>query len=154
MVAIFWCKENPDKLKVYVSNRVKKIKQINFSTLYVPGYENPADYTTKTTPINKYLNIEFWQNGPNLLRTNTDELICKYCIEYLQDGALSTKQSKELKAETKPVKAKIIAQKAKQLPSFVIQNILKRKSNYSKILRITYYFLKFLSTVYKKFKAW
>ena len=31
IVAIFWCLQNPDKLKVYVSNRVKKIKQINFT---------------------------------------------------------------------------------------------------------------------------
>ena len=48
MVAIFWCLQNPDKLKVYVSNRVKKIKQINFTILYVPGHKNPADFTTKT----------------------------------------------------------------------------------------------------------
>ena len=63
----------------------------------------------KTTPISKYLNTEFWQNGPHLLKTNTDDLISKYCIEYLQEKALSTEQSKELKAETKPVKATILA---------------------------------------------
>ena len=145
MGAIFWCLQNPDELKVYVSNRVNMIKQINFTILYVPGYENPADYTTKTTPINEYLNTEFWQNGPHLLRTNTDDLISEYCIEYLQDDTLSTKQSEELKAETKPVKAKILVQKEKELPSFEIQNILERKSNDSKILRITCYFLKFMS---------
>ena len=122
-----------------------KIKQINFTVLYVPGYENPADYTTKTTPIVKYSDTEFWQNGPHLLRTNTDDLISKYFIEYLREDALSTKKSEEFKAETKPVKAKILVQKAKELPSFEIQNILERKSNYSKILRITCYFLKFLS---------
>ena len=116
MVAIFWCLQNPDKLKVYVSNRVKKIKQINFTILYVPGHENPADYTTKPTPIIEYLNTEFQQNGPHLLKTNTDELISKYCIEYLQENTLSTKQSEELKAETKPVKAKILARKAMKYP--------------------------------------
>ena len=119
------------------------MKQISFSILYVPGYENPEVYKTKTTPIDKYLNLEFWQNGPHLLRTNTDDLISKYCIEYMQEDALSNKQSEELKVETRPVKAKIFAQKAKELPSFEIQNILERKSNYSKILRITCYFLKF-----------
>ena len=91
MVAMFWCLQKPDKLKVYVSNRVKKIQQINFTILYVPGQENPADYTTKSTPINKYLNTEFWQNGPHLLKSNTDELISKYCIEYVQKNTLSTK---------------------------------------------------------------
>ena len=91
-----------------------------------------------------YLNTEFWQNGPYLLRTNTDDLISKYCIEYLQETALSTKQSEELKAETKPVKAKILAQKAKETP-YKIQDILEIKSSFSKILRITCYFLKFLS---------
>ena len=100
MVAIFWCLRNPDKLKVHVSNRVRKIKKINFTILYVPGYENPEDHTSKTTPINKYLNTEFWQNGPHLLMTDTDDLISKYCIEYLQEDTLSTKQSEELKAET------------------------------------------------------
>ena len=52
-----------------------------------------------------------------------------------------------MKNETKTVKAKILAQKAKELPFFKglsIQNILERKSNCSKILRITSYFLKFL----------
>ena len=63
----------------------------------------------------------------------------------MQKDALSTKQSEELKAETKPVKAEILVQKAKELQIFEIQNILERKSNYSKILRITCYFLKFLS---------
>ena len=144
MVAMFWCLQNPDKLKVYVSNRVKKIQQINFTILYVPGQENPADYTTKSTPINKYLNTEFWQNGPHLLKTNTDELISKYCIEYVQENTLSTKQSEELKAETKPVKAKILAQTAKETPH-KIQDILETISSFSKILRITCYFLKFLS---------
>ena len=78
------------------------------------------------------------------MKTNTDELISKYCIEYLQETALSTKQSEELKAETKPIKAKILAQKVKET-SYEIQNILEIKSNYSKILRLTCYFLKFLS---------
>ena len=96
----------------------------------MPGYENPADYTTKTTPINKHLNTDVWQNGPHLLRTDTDDLISKYCIEYLQEDTLSTKQSEEFKAETKPIEAKILVQKAKELPSFELQNILERKSNY------------------------
>ena len=56
-------------LQVCVSNRAKKIKTIDFSLLYVPANENPADYTTKTTSIDKYISTEFWQNGPNLLRT-------------------------------------------------------------------------------------
>ena len=74
----------------------------------------------------------------------TDDLIYKYYIEYLQENTLSTKQSEELKAETKPVKAKILAQKAKETP-YKIQDILEIKSSFSKILRITCYFLKFLS---------
>ena len=109
MVAIFWCLQNPEKLKVYVANRVKMIKQIDYTLLYVPGNENPADYTTKITSINKYLNTEFWRTGPEFLRTNTDELITKYCLEHLKEEALSDKQSDEIKAETKPVKAKILA---------------------------------------------
>ena len=51
-----------------------------------------------------------------------------------------------MKAETKPVKAKILAQKVKET-SNEIQNILEIKSKYSKILRITCYFLKFLSKI-------
>ena len=59
MVAIFWCLQNPEKLNVYVVNRVKKRKQIDFTLLYIPGNEPPADYTTKITSINKYLNTQF-----------------------------------------------------------------------------------------------
>ena len=53
-------------------------------------------------------------NGSHLLKTNTDELISKYCIEYLQENALSEKQSEELKTEIKPVKAKALVQKVKK----------------------------------------
>ena len=49
-----------------------------------------------------------------------------------------------MKAETKPVKAKILAQKAKET-TYKIQDILEIISSFSKILRITCYFLKFLS---------
>ena len=89
-----------------------------------------------------------WQNGPKSLRTNTYELISKYCIEYLQEESLSANQSEKLNAETKPVKAKILAQKEKELPSYEglqIKDILERKSHHSKIIRITCYCLKFLS---------
>ena len=130
MVAIFWCLQNPEKLKVYVANRVKKIKQIDFTLLYVPGTENPADYITKITSINQYLNTEFWQTGPVLLRTNNDELITKYCIEHLKEEALSAKQSDEIKEETKPIEAKKFAQKAKEIlphEGLLIQNILEQK---------------------------
>ena len=77
--------------------------------------ENSADYTTHITSINKYLNTDFWQIGPELLRTNTDELITKYCIEHLKEEALSAKQSDEIKEETKPLKAKSFPKKQKKL---------------------------------------
>ena len=118
MVAILRFLQNPDKLKVCVKNRVWKIKKINFTILYVPGYENPPNYTTKTTSIDKYSNTEFWQFGPNFVSTDTDNPSFKYCIEYSQDGALSTKIYKELKAEKKTVKASTLVQKAKELSSF------------------------------------
>ena len=79
MVPIFWWSRNPEKLNVYVVNRAKNIKQINFTLLHIPGNETPADYTTKITSVNKYLNTEFKQNGPKLLRTYTNELNAKPC---------------------------------------------------------------------------
>ena len=145
MVALFWCMQNPEKLKIYVSNRVKKIKEINFTLLYVPGIDNPADYTTKITPWHKYLNTSFWQTGPELLREDTESILSKYCIEYIKDSSnLSNKEVEEAQAETKPLKTKLFTYQARESLNS-IHHILQRKSNYHKILRITCYFLKFLS---------
>ena len=38
---------------IALANRAKKIKQINFTLLYIPGNENPAGYTKKIISINK-----------------------------------------------------------------------------------------------------
>ena len=43
LVAMYWINQDKNNLKVYVSNRVHKIQQMDITILHVPGKENPAD---------------------------------------------------------------------------------------------------------------
>ena len=47
MVTLQWIQKELDQLKLYVHNRVKRIKEGNFQIMYTPGTENPADLCTK-----------------------------------------------------------------------------------------------------------
>ena len=80
LVCMHWIRNNPDKLKVYVSNRVLKIQNSRFRIIYVPGELNPSDFVTKKTSVEKYLNNSFWQNGPKFLKENTEEILSKYQV--------------------------------------------------------------------------
>ena len=85
-MSLYWVKHDPDKLKIYVSNRVRKIRELatiydinnkkthstHFQIVYVPSLINPADYVSKVTAPEKYVNNENWTMGPNFL-TNDNE---------------------------------------------------------------------------------
>ena len=47
LVAMFWIKHDAYKLKVYVSNRVRKIQEHKFKLLYINGSINPAELVSK-----------------------------------------------------------------------------------------------------------
>ena len=80
LVCMHWIRNNPAKLKIYVSNRVQKIQNSNFMIIYVPSELNPADFVTKKTSVEKYLNNNFWQNGPSFLKENIEEILSKYKV--------------------------------------------------------------------------
>ena len=55
LVCFHWIQSNCEKLKVYVSNRVRKIQKYGFKIIYVSGELNPSDFLTKKTNIEKIL---------------------------------------------------------------------------------------------------
>ena len=54
----------------------KKTHGTHFQILHVPGLVNPADYVSRVTPPEKYVNNENWTMGPKFL-TNDNEQILK-----------------------------------------------------------------------------
>ena len=43
-----------------------KKPETHFQILYVPGVVDPADYVSKVTPPEKYVNTEIWTMGPKI----------------------------------------------------------------------------------------
>ena len=108
LVAIQWIKSPPEKLKVYVANRVKKIQKFCLKLLYVPGTENPADLLTKPRPTSHFVNNEFWTNGPKLLEKSNESLDSEFNLEMtlasLSNDKITDKMEEELK--TSVIRAK------------------------------------------------
>ena len=95
LVSLYWVKHDPDKLKIYVSNRVRKIRELatiydinnkkthctHFQILYVPGLVNPADYVSKVTPPEKYVNNENWTMGPKFLTNDNEQILEEFAVD-------------------------------------------------------------------------
>ena len=64
-VVLHWVRGNsPD---VFVSNRVKEIREFKFPIKYVPTDQNPADILTRGTTVKKLTNSPLWNHGPEWL---------------------------------------------------------------------------------------
>ena len=95
LVSLYWVKHDPDKLKIYVSNRVRKIKDLatiydmnnkkthetHFQILHVPGSVNPADYVSKVTPPEKYVNNENWTMGTKFLKNDNEQILEEFAVD-------------------------------------------------------------------------
>ena len=115
LLSIIWIKQNPDKLKVYVSNRVRKIQAYNNILLHVSGIMNPADYVTKISATSKYVNNPIWQNGPSFLKEGNDKLMAAYQVEEIQKDQLAKEDDEAISAEIKTkLRTIITVQKIKQ----------------------------------------
>ena len=71
-VVLAWIQTDPDRLKCYVGNRVKKLGEIigSESWQYVKSAENPADIATRGATVEKLAKCALWWNGPAWLRNN------------------------------------------------------------------------------------
>eukprot|EP00794_Sanderia_malayensis_P013528 gene13528-biopygen10795 len=65
-VCLYWLQER-GKYKQFVSNRVKKINEKNFTWRYVPTEDNPADIGSRVE--NRIQGNQVWMKGPEWLAT-------------------------------------------------------------------------------------
>ena len=137
LVALAWIKQDHRKLRVYVSNRVKVIQDHEINLVFCPGEQNPADYVTKKTKPEKYVNTSFWQHGPKFLQEDTN-----WIIENFQNNIPHPTEhhSNEIESEVKQ-KIQVNNMIIKNTTSR-IANLISRWENFQKIIRVTGHCLK------------
>lgn len=66
-IVLAWLKTQPEKLSVYVANRIKSIMSLTegFEWSYINTAENPADYVSRGLEAHLLQEKEVWWNGPN-----------------------------------------------------------------------------------------
>ena len=130
-VCFHWIQTNYEKLKVYVSNRVQKIQKYDFKIIYVPGEMNPADFVTKKTNIEKYLNNPFWQHGPEFLDETNENILGMFKNINISDPVNKEEADKELRQKLKRKNQIVKSNK------FLLSGLIYNWSNFYKILRVT-----------------
>ena len=137
LVSLYWVKHDPDKLKIYVSNRVRKIRELatiydinnkkthstHFQIVYVPGLINPADYVSKVTAPEKYVNNENWTMGPKFLTNDNEQILEEFAVDKISEN-------------TKGNISENILEKIEEKEKFMAEEEIKRikiKSNLQRI---------------------
>jgi len=142
-VVLHWI-HSARKLPTFVVNRVKYIKETNFSDVkYCPTGDNPADLLTRGISTAELISSELWMNGPPWLTTG-DWPIC-----HLHDEKILSCQSESINDEHHShVNSTHCDNTEKQGISCVID--IKRFSKLEKLLRVTAYVLRFIKTTKKQ----
>jgi hypothetical protein len=67
--ALWWIKTMNSRYKIFVTNRVNKIRQVSAPTQwrFVPGKQNPADLATRGLPAVEAAHNQQWFHGPSWL---------------------------------------------------------------------------------------
>ena len=100
LVSLYWVKHDPDKLKIYVSNRVRKIRELatiydinikkthytHLQIVYVPSVINSAYYVSKVTPPEKYVNNENWTMGPKFLKNDNEQILKEFAVDKISEN--------------------------------------------------------------------
>ena len=68
-VALGWIKGDPFRCKVFVKNRVDRIRRNSTAQAWrhVPGVENPADLASRGSSADKLVDSTLWWQGPSWL---------------------------------------------------------------------------------------
>ncbi|XP_045762059.1 uncharacterized protein LOC123865222 [Maniola jurtina] len=128
-VALNWINSSPHKLKTFVANRVSKIQNNlapeNF--FHVSGKENPSDCLSRGLTPSQLASHPLWFSGPTWMRESCKDWPVKQFAPDLNDLP-----------ETKTV---VLNNVLPEKP--LILAIAERSSNWSKLLRIFVYILRF-----------
>ena len=138
-------KNDLDKLRVYVHNRIKQVVPSTFKFKYVSSKNNPGDFLTKDHNPNSYLTNNMWLHGPPFLRTMEND---PYQPTIAQD-ALDPSTIEDIKSEIKDLDGILINNLLISTKNPDIWGILSKTNNLGKALRITAYIFRFIRAIYK-----
>lgn len=61
-----------------MANKVKVIQAHHITLLFCQANDNPADFVTKKTKLDKNVNQTFWQQGPEFLKLDKQIILEKF----------------------------------------------------------------------------
>ena len=64
----------------------KKTHETPFQILHVPGLVSPADYFSKVTPPEKYVNNENWTMGPKFLKNDNEQILEEFAVDKIREN--------------------------------------------------------------------
>lgn len=130
-IVLSWIASPSSKFKTFVANRIGEIHSITDpqSWKHVGTLENPADVNTRGIPAKYFLHCSLWFHGPSWLLCDKSKWPCN-------NATINTSLLPEVKANTTTKVA---------YPTTVNEfDLIKRYSNFNKLLRVTAYCLRFI----------
>ena len=139
MIVLSWLRKEPFKLKTFVSNRVAKIQELTDvqQWRFVPTGENPADLISRGVNAEKLLQSELWWKGPLFLTTD----------EYPNREIPVAENVNDLCSEFKNCDSNFCMLNL-EVKTF-IDKLLNITNNYSKLIRICSFILRFINNAKK-----
>ena len=134
-----WLRSNTVHKKPYVRQWVANIRDLcpNAEFRRVAGTQNPADLVTRGLSVREFLKFkQFWLNGPNFLHQKTFETMENKCFSACISGICE-----ESLTGISPLTMSVDT--ADQSKNFHLIN-LERFNDYSRVLRVTAYVLRFV----------
>ncbi|XP_043263018.1 uncharacterized protein LOC122403528 [Colletes gigas] len=130
MIALAWIKGSPNRWKTFVANRVSEIQTLSTGPWnHVLSGDNPADLLSRGVKPSALDKLSFWWNGPSWLAQPS--------TEWPITGSIPAEVPEE-----RAISCIVIREIASQVPGFLL-----KFSNYTRLLRVIAYCLKFYHTV-------
>ncbi|XP_043259317.1 uncharacterized protein LOC122401315 [Colletes gigas] len=130
MIALAWIKGSPNRWKTFVANRVSEIQTLSTGPWnHVLSGGNPADLLSRGVKPSALDKLSFWWNGPSWLAQPS--------TEWPITGSIPAEVPEE-----RAISCIVIREIASQVPGFLL-----KFSNYTRLLRVIAYCLKFYHTV-------
>lgn len=133
IIVYHWINAESYKFQTYVSNRISEIQSLCEISLWnhISSKNNPADYLSRGLYATDLINCDIWWNGPNFL--------CKDNLELNASDNVIRELNNDQLPELKRVKIMACITPNEEFSLF------KRCNNYTKLIRVMAYCLRFVS---------
>ncbi|XP_062538129.1 uncharacterized protein LOC134206429 [Armigeres subalbatus] len=133
-VVLAWLAKNPERLEVFVRNRVSEITATGHKWRYVNTLDNPADIVSRGQSASSLEKNDLWWNGPLFLRSEEYQVVVP--------GPLSDEEVPELRRAT--ISSAVVL--LEKLPVF------SKFESFRKMQRVLAYVLRFCQNAKQKVK--